>query len=113
MGGSKSGLRMFPILVGYKVRDDIAEMQRGNSPYLPVCIPWEMLTPHERQAETNHYQSLERLAQRGGLCASEALAVLEDRRWRSMPLIEANERLCGLMAAWIDAQLEESEGTPV
>jgi len=40
-----------------------------------------MIEPHAKQAELNHYQSLNRLAERGGLCWSEALAVLSDRKW--------------------------------
>lgn len=47
----------------------------------PQSIPWEMLTPHENQAMINHYQSLERLASRGGLSWTEALAVLMDKKW--------------------------------
>lgn len=47
-------------------------------------IPWEVIAPHEKQAEINHYQTLTRLAERGGLAWSEALAVLEDRRYERM-----------------------------
>jgi hypothetical protein len=42
-------------------------------------IPWALIAPHEKQAQRNHYQTLERLAERGGLSAREALAVIEDR----------------------------------
>lgn len=42
-------------------------------------IPWELLAPHEQQARRNHQQTLEELAMRGGLSATEALAVIEDR----------------------------------
>ena len=44
-------------------------------------IPWSMIAPHEAQAQRNHQQSLERLAQRGGLSPDEALVVIEDRRY--------------------------------
>lgn len=44
------------------------------------AIPWSMIAPHERQARENHDQSLERLAQRGGLGPYEACLVLEDRK---------------------------------
>jgi len=44
-------------------------------------IPWRIIAPHEAQAETNHDQSLERLAQRGGLSPAEAHFVLADRKW--------------------------------
>lgn len=42
-------------------------------------IPWDLLEPHELQALRNHDQTLDRLAERGGLSAREALAVIEDR----------------------------------
>jgi hypothetical protein len=46
-----------------------------------TSVPWSLLAPHEAQAVRNHSQSLERLAQRGGLSACEALAVIEGRKW--------------------------------
>lgn len=53
-------------------------------------IPWAMIAPHEPQAMANHsQQSLRELARRGGLSVCEAAAVLEDRRWRSMPVVGA------------------------
>ena len=64
------------------------------------AIPWALVVAHERQAVLNHDQSLEVLAQRGGLCRSEAVAVLEDRRWRSMPPAEAEVRLREIVAEW-------------
>lgn len=42
-------------------------------------IPWRMILPHEAQAQANHSgQTLERLAERGGLSPEETLAVLDD-----------------------------------
>lgn len=41
-------------------------------------IPYEIIKSHENQAIKNHGQTLERLAQRGGLSWSEAYAVLID-----------------------------------
>ena len=41
-------------------------------------IPWLVIAPHEGQALANHGQTLEKLARRGGLSASEALAVITD-----------------------------------
>lgn len=52
-------------------------------------IRWDELVPHERQARLNHDQDLEVLRRRGGLSACEAIAILEDRPWRSMPGHEA------------------------
>jgi len=48
-------------------------------------IPWEMIAPYEGQALTNHDQSLEDLACRGGLDPAEALAVLSCLKWRDSP----------------------------
>ena len=47
-------------------------------------IPWMVIAPHEGQASCNHGQDLETLNRRGGLCWSEMIAVLEDRRYIKM-----------------------------
>jgi hypothetical protein len=59
--------RMFPIM--------------GNRPASHIePIPWSIIAPHEEQARRNHGgQSLDRLAQRGGLDPIEAIAVLTDQ----------------------------------
>jgi hypothetical protein len=38
-----------------------------------------LVAPHEEQAQRNHDQTLQRLAERGGLSPAELLAVLQDR----------------------------------
>lgn len=48
----------------------------------PTSVPWSLLAPHEAQAMTNHSQTLERLAERGGLAPNEMAAVLSDEHWR-------------------------------
>jgi rubrerythrin len=60
-----------------------------------ASIPWALIAPHEARARTNHDQTLERLAERGGLSACEAIAVLDERRWRTMssPDAELSERV--------------------
>lgn len=63
-------------------------------------IPWAMIAPHESQALKNHDQTLERLAERGGLAPSEAVAVLEDRKWCSLPLDVAERKLDGHVEEW-------------
>ncbi len=40
-------------------------------------VPWEVLEPHESQALKNHNQTLQRLAERGGLDAGEAWCVVQ------------------------------------
>lgn len=51
-----------------------------NNPTIEY-VPWAMLAPHEERAKRNHSQSLERLAERGGLDAGEAMCVLLDVGW--------------------------------
>ena len=59
----------------------------GGGPKFPVMdkdgplqeIPLSIVAPHERQARANHGQTLKRLAERGGLCPIELVAVLEDK----------------------------------
>ena len=53
----------------------------------PLAIPAALLDA--RQAMENHGQTLERLAERGGLSLAEAAAVAERRRWRNMTADEA------------------------
>lgn len=50
-----------------------------------TSIPWRVIAPHEEQARRNHHQSLERLAERGGLCWSEAWGVLTGVGWSRLP----------------------------
>lgn len=45
-----------------------------------MAVHMELLS--EQQAQKNHGQSLDRLAERGGLSLCEALALVERRRWR-------------------------------
>jgi hypothetical protein len=69
-------------------------------PHWPDTVPLSLLAPHEAQAQKNHSQSLQRLAERGGLSPCEMLAVLEDREWRRMdPDIAMREimRLGGIL----------------
>lgn len=63
----------------------------------PLSIPWVAIAPHAAQAQRNHSQTLERLAERGGLSACEAVAVIEDRPWHRMT--EPAARLKQLVAS--------------
>ena len=78
----------FPIQRTWR-RDENGERKPGVGPSL---IPWSIIAPHERQAQQNHSQTLHRLAERGGLCACEACAVLEDRPWHRFENHEDAER---------------------
>jgi hypothetical protein len=65
-------MKMFPILM------DSRDWKKY--PNCPRSVPWELLAPHEKQAQRNHDQSLETLASRCGLSPTEMVAILEDRR---------------------------------
>ena len=66
--------------------------------YMPILrnpefkLPWALIAPHEAQAQANHHQSLERLAQRGGLSFCEAAAIMENRRWSKIVWPEGREK---------------------
>lgn len=53
-------------------------------------FPDYVMLPHEceKQAKINTRQSLERLAERGGLAPDELVAVMEGREWRRMDVFE-------------------------
>lgn len=48
-------------------------------------VPWEAMAPHEGQANLNHYQTLARLAERGGLACGEAWMVVNGRGYKGTP----------------------------
>lgn len=77
-------MKRFPVLRDY-----------GRSGYedYPKSIAWSLIAPHEQQAHRNHDQTLKRLAERGGCGPDELVAILEDRRYRAMPMREAIDRL--------------------
>lgn len=66
--------KLFPIMISW----------RGTKGPCPSAIPWEAIAPYEGQAQLNHQQSLERLAERGGLSPLEALMVMTGRNWREI-----------------------------
>lgn len=69
-------LRRFPILYPTGVR--------RREPNLPTSVAWSIVEPHEPQAIKNHDQTLERLAERGGLSPTELYAVLHDQKWDAL-----------------------------
>jgi hypothetical protein len=92
-------MRMMPIMLGHRAEERINEAKGAGCAVVVVQIPWPMIEAHEVQAKTNHGQTLARLADRGGLSACEALAIIEDRLWQRMPPGEANARLAEMLAA--------------
>lgn len=61
--------------------------------------PMEMFDVHAYQADKNHGQTPARLAERGGISACEALAILQDRPNRPMPNAVAYRQLADLIHA--------------
>lgn len=92
--------RTFPVLWGYSVKEHVKELQQAKVTFMPLCIPWSMLAPHEKQAQMNHSQTLARLAERGGLSPCEALAILDDRAWRRMPITKSCAELSDRILAY-------------
>ncbi len=84
------------------------ELARFKSRRFPVLgggmtVPWLMVAPCAPQAYENHSQTLERLAERGGLCWTELLCVLECRRWndaRELSEEAAKVRVLALVSAF-------------
>lgn len=74
-------------------------IQRGPA------IPWHLIAPHEAQAQRNHGQTLERLAQRGGLDPIEAMCVLEDREYPQNYNLDPHVEHDRLVACVRDAEL--------
>jgi hypothetical protein len=68
-------IRTFPIHPG----------DRKALPLAPQSIPFWIVEMHERQAQRNHGQSVQRLKERQGCSWSELLAILTDRAYRDVP----------------------------
>lgn len=85
LGNAIRALDALPASPGVPVADKRRFPVLGPSPEgCPASVPWAMLEPWEPRAVTNHCQTLEQLARRGGLGACEMVAVLENREWRKM-----------------------------
>ena len=102
-------MKMFPIQTD---GSDIEAVRKAFGISVVVAMPWPMMTAHEAQAQRNHDQDVAELARRSGLSACEAVAVLEDRPWRSMNAGEAHARLKELFQTWVASTNEQkAEGT--
>lgn len=65
-------------------------------------VPWGLVKDHEAQAVANHGQTVERLYERGGVSACEAVAILLNRPWRRMPIESAYRQLGALVREHLD-----------
>lgn len=68
-----------------------------------IGVDWQLVEDHGKQAQANHYQSVERLAQRGGLSWCELHAVLHNRKWQRMDEITAMIECRALEARYLKA----------
>lgn len=66
--------------VTFPVHSDLGR----RSKLLRQTIPWALIAPHEPRVLANHGQTLQRLAERGGLCSRELWCVFHDKRLREM-----------------------------
>lgn len=53
----------------------------GSRSWEPFYVPWALMAPHEKMAQKNHAQSLQKLHSRGGLDPVEAIAVIKGIEW--------------------------------
>jgi hypothetical protein len=94
-----------PIMaLSYRAEDDLRQLRRAGVTTLVVQVPWAMVEPHQRQAKINHGQTLERLAERGGLGPDEMMALLEDRPHHRMSAADANQQLLAKLREHEEAQ---------
>lgn len=85
--------RSMRMLIGYSGKE-----KHGASAVAawPKSVPFDMLC--EAWAQNNHYQTLTRLNERGGLCPAEMLANIERRKFRMMDDNEAANIIAQLIA---------------
>lgn len=86
-----------------------AAKNRKQFPVLGGCgamIDYQLVVDHGEQAKRNHYQTVERLAQRGGLGWSELYAVLHNKPFQKL---DANDAMiaCRSLEARYLAALEK------
>lgn len=64
-------------------------------------IPMLLLMPYERQAVRNHSQSLQRLAERGGLSAGEILGIIRGINWGELKIHPDDE---AELIKWVESK---------
>jgi hypothetical protein len=80
-----------------ELRAQLAKLTERRFPIMGgPSIPWSAIAPYDGQAQCNHSQNLERLAERGGLSPVEAYAVMRNLKWRDVRLIPDKEAIAFL-----------------
>lgn len=78
-------------------------MSERRFPIMPgPSVPWRLVEPYARQIYDNHEQTLERLAERGGLDPTELWCAVHSKRLREAP-INADDWL----RTWLDEDIEQ------
>lgn len=78
----------------------IAGITDGLGRPVRMEVPMWVFEPWEQQAQANHCQSLEKLRERGGLSAEEAVAILRGEPCRAiLPRSEAHRKLANIVNA--------------
>jgi len=87
--------------------EPVAQVQRRLFPVLgtkgAAKVDWQFVNDHAGQAYDNHYQTIERLAERGGLSWDELAAIIEGRKWHKMNITEAVETVRRAEAKYLSA----------
>ena len=87
---------MFPVLW----QGDRKYLKRLAELKCPKHVPWDFIAAHEKQCLSNHGQTPQRLADRGGLSPAEMVGVVEGLSWNDicrMPVDEEVGRLRTLL----------------
>ena len=72
--------RTFPVMLDWHDRKKLSTVA------FPTSVPWGFIEQYERAAKQIHTQTIERLAERGGLTPCEMMAVITNSRaWWSEP----------------------------
>ena len=102
--------RIFPVMQsGYRYYDadsTVSKVRASGGVFAVVGIPWDLIAKHETQAQRNHSQTLARLAERGGLSAGEAVAVMTGKSWSEIPRDEAacHRQLVGMILDYLQGR---------
>lgn len=85
-------MKLFPVM-GRKLGDP------------KLYVPWELVEPARAQAMHNHDQTLERLAERGGLDPVELYGALHRKNWTDLHYLDYDACL-----GWVKEQLKQYQG---
>lgn len=78
----------------------ITGLTNGFGQPVQLQVPMWVFRPWEAQAQANHYQTLDRLRERGGLDAAEAVAILRGLPYQEiLPRSEAHRQLVAIVNA--------------